>query len=147
MTLRLERIGDTIQFQAHTESGYTFSIGSEPEHEGVRPMQMVALSFGGCSSIDILTILQKQRQAVTHFDVAVDGERADAVPAVFTRLHAHYRLEGDVDPDKVRRAIELSLDKYCSVSKMLEPTVALAYTFTINGETYEGRTRQPEQAG
>jgi putative redox protein len=106
---------------------------------------MVALSFGGCSSIDILTILQKQRQTVTHFDVTVDGKRADDTPAVFTRLHAHYRLEGDVDPDKVRRAIELSLDKYCSVSKMLEPTVALAYTFTINGETYEGRARQPEQ--
>lgn len=145
MTVHLERINDAIQFQAQSETGYTFSIGSEAEHEGVRPMEMVALSFGGCSSIDILTILQKQRQSVERFDVAVDGERAtDAVPAVFTALHAHYRLEGEVEPDKVRRAIELSLDTYCSVSKMLEPTVALSYTFTVNGETYEGRTRQPE---
>ena len=145
MTVHLERINDAIQFQAEAETGYTFPIGSEPEHEGVRPMEMVALSFGGCSSIDILSILKKQRQPVERFDVAVDGERAtDAVPAVFTTLHVHYRLEGEVEPDKVRRAIELSLDKYCSVSKMLEPTVELAYTFTVNGETYEGGTRSPE---
>jgi len=73
-------------------------------------MEMVALSVGGCSGIDILSILKKQRQSVERFDVAVDGERAtDAVPAVFTTLHVHHRLEGEMEPDEVRRAIELSL--------------------------------------
>lgn len=73
-------------------------------------MEMVALRVGGCSGIDILSILKKQRQSVERFDVAVDGERAtDAVPAVFTTLHVHHRLEGEMEPDEVRRAIELSL--------------------------------------
>lgn len=145
MKVHLERINDTIQFQAHNASDYDFTVASNDEQEGVSPMEMVALSFGGCSSIDILTILQKQRQQVDHFDVEVDAERAeDEVPAVFTDLHAHYHVEGNVDPDKVRRAINLSLEKYCSVSKMLEKTASISYAFTVNGTTYEGRTRRPQ---
>lgn len=145
MNVRLERINDAIQFRAHNESDYDFLVASEAEQKGVSPMEMVALGLGGCSSIDILNILEKQRQQVDHFDADVDAERAtDQVPAVFTEMHVHYRVEGDVDPDKMRRAIELSLDKYCSVSKMLEKTATISYTFTVNGEDYEGGTRRAE---
>lgn len=145
MNVQLERINDAIQFRARNASGYDFAVASEPEQEGVSPMEMVALGLGGCSSIDILTILEKQRQQVDHFDVEVDAERADdAVPAVFTALHVHYRVEGDVDPDKLQRAIDLSLEKYCSVSQMLEKTATISYTFTVNGQEYEGRTRCPQ---
>lgn len=142
MKVHLERINDAIQFATRNASGYEFTVASEPEQEGVSPMEMVAMGLGGCSSIDILSILQKQRQQIDHFDVEVDGERAtDQVPAVFTSLHLHYRVDGDVEPKKVRRAIELSLDKYCSVSKMLEKAATISYAFTLNGEEYEGGVR------
>jgi len=145
MTVHLEQVGDEIQFRARNESGYTFTVGSEEGHDGVRPMQMVALSLGSCSSIDILTILQKQRQTVDQFEVDVDAERAtDEVPAVFTSLHVHYRVDGDVTADKMRRAIELSLGKHCSVSRMHEATVSISYAYTVNGTTYDGQLRQPE---
>lgn len=143
MNVQLKRINDDIQFRARNESDYDFVVASEAEQEGVSPMEMVALGLGGCSSIDILTILEKQRQRVDHFDAEVDAERAtDRIPAVFTRLHVHYRVEGDVDPDKMQQAIDLSLDKYCSVSKMLEKTATISYTFAVNGENYEGEVRR-----
>lgn len=142
MNVHLERINDTIQFQARNERGYDFTVAGSSEQDGVSPMEMVAMGFGGCSSIDILTILEKQRQSVDHFDVEVDAKRdEDGTPAVFTALHVHYRVEGDVDSDKMRRAIELSLDTYCSVSKMLEKTATLSYSFSVNGTTYEGNSR------
>lgn len=142
MNVQLTRINDAIQFEAQNERGHRLTVAGSAEQEGVSPMEMIAMGFGGCSSIDILTILEKQRQPVDDFDVEVDAERADDTPAVFTNLHAHYRVEGDVDPDKVQRAIELSLDTYCSVSKMLEQAVTISYTFSVNDETYEGATRQ-----
>ena len=142
MNVHLERINDAIQFQARNERGHRVTVAGSAEQDGVSPMEMVAIGFGGCSSIDILSILEKQRQPVEDFDVEVDAERADDTPAVFTELHAHYRVEGDVEPDKVQRAIELSLDTYCSVSKMLEKAVTISYTFSVNDETYEGATRQ-----
>ena len=145
MNVQLERINDAIQFQARNASGYDFAVASEADHEGVSPMELVALGLGGCSSIDILSILEKQRQQVDHFDVGVEAKRAtDCVPAVFTKIHVHYRVEGEVDPDKMQRAIDLSLDKYCSVSKMLEKTATISYTFTVNGKDYEGETRRPQ---
>lgn len=142
MKVQLERINDAIQFRAENESGYEFSIASGEELEGVSPMEMVAMSLGGCSSVDILSILDKQRQSVESYDVDVEAERAtDEVPAVFTSLHVTYHVEGDVDPEKMRRAVELSLDKYCSVSHMLERTADISYDFTVNGTEYDGQTR------
>lgn len=145
MNVQLECINDAIQFHAKNEAGYTFDVRSKAEQEGVSPMEMVAMGLGGCSSIDILSILEKQRQEVDAFDVHVEAERdEDNVPAVFTALHVHYRVEGTVEPAKVRRAIELSLDTYCSVSKMLEKTATISYAFTVNGEHYAGRKRDTE---
>jgi putative redox protein len=142
MKVQLERINDAIQVRAESESGYEFSIASADELEGVSPMEMVALSLGGCSSVDILSILDKQRQLVENYDVDVEAERAtDRTPAVFTSLHVTYHVEGEVEPEKLRRAIELSLDKYCSVSHMLERTADISYAFTVNGNEYDGHTR------
>ncbi len=142
MKVQLERINDAIQFRAKNESGYEFSIASAEELEGVSPMEMVAMSLGGCSSVDILSILDKQRQTVERYDVDVEAERAtDEVPSVFKSMHVTYHVEGDVDPEKMRRAIELSLDKYCSVSHMLEETADISYAFTVNGTEYDGHTR------
>lgn len=136
MHLNVERTGDDIHFQG-TNGSYDVAVASTDEQEGLSPMEMTALSVVSCSSIDILTILEKQKQEVDAFSAEIDAERADEPPRVFTDLHMHYELDGDIPPDKVRRAIELSLATYCSVSNMVDQTATLTYAFTVNGERYE----------
>ncbi len=136
MTLSLERINDAIHFRG-TNGSFDLPIASSGDQEGLSPMEMAALSVVGCSSIDLLTILNKQKQEVDNFSAQIDGERAEDPPRVFTDLHMHYELAGNVDPDKVHRAIELSLDKYCSVSNMVDQTATITYAFTVNGDTYQ----------
>ena len=111
----------------------------------MRPMEVVLMGMGGCSSIDVVSILRKQRQEARSFEVRLEAERARHVhPAVFTDIHIHFLLEGDLEADRVRRAIELSLGKYCSVSKMLEKTARIVYSLTINGELLDDRQAAPE---
>lgn len=136
MTLSLERINDDIHFRG-TNGSYDVTMASSDDQEGLSPMEMTALSVVGCSSIDILIILDKQKQDVDDFHAQIDGERAEESPRVFTDLHMHYEVTGDVAPAKMRRAIELSLDKYCSVSNMVKHTATITYAFTVNGERYE----------
>lgn len=136
MHLNVERTGDAIHFQG-TNGSYDVAVASTDEQEGLSPMEMTALSVVSCSSIDILTILEKQKQEVDAFSAEIDAERADEPPRVFTDLHMHYELDGAVSPDKVRRAIELSLETYCSVSNMVDQTATITYAFTVNGEQYE----------
>ena len=136
MSISLDRINDAIQFRG-TNGDYEVTIASSDDQEGISPMEMAALSVVGCSSIDILLILEKQKQEVDDFHAEVDTERAEDPPRVFTDLHLHYEFEGDVEPEKVRRAINLSLDKYCSVSNMVDQTATITYAFTVNGTRYE----------
>jgi putative redox protein len=136
MTLSLKRTHDALHFRG-TNGSFSLPIASSDAQEGLTPMEMTALSVLGCSSIDILTILNKQKQEVDDFSADIDAERAEGAPRVFTDLLMHYELTGDVTPDKVRRAIELSLDKYCSVSNMVKHTATITYAFTVNGERYE----------
>lgn len=88
-------------------------------------MQALLASLAGCSAMDVLHILQKQKHEVTRLDVEVNGERADAVPAVFTKIHLHYVAGGDFPLHKLERAVALSAEKYCSVSHMLRGSVAI----------------------
>jgi putative redox protein len=136
MSISLDRINDAIQFRG-TNGDYDVTIASSDDQEGISPMDMAALSVVGCSSIDILLILEKQAQEVSNFHAEVNTERAEEPPRVFTDLHLHYEFEGEVAPEKVRRAINLSLDKYCSVSNMVDQTATITYAFTVNGTQYE----------
>ena len=123
------------QFEARNEAGQVAVLDGPPDvggrGAGVRPMELLLMSLGGCSAVDVLLILQKQRQAYTGLDVTVDGARADAVPAVFTRIHLHFEAEGDVDPKKLEHAVALSMEKYCSVAKMLEHTAKITFTSSV----------------
>ena len=99
---------------------------------GLRPMETVLCGLVGCSGIDVALILEKARQKIDDCEIEVEAKRADAVPAVFTDIHVHYRITGsDLDPKKVSRAVSLSMEKYCSVTKMLEPTVSITHDFEI----------------
>lgn len=134
MKVTLRRLSGA-QFEAKNDQGHTALIDGPPsvggKGEGIRPMQLVLMGLASCSAMDVLHILQKQRQPVLDLDVDVDGERADAVPAVFTKIHVHFTASGDVDPKKLERAVTLSVDKYCSVTRMLQPGVVITHSSRV----------------
>lgn len=125
-----------VNFIASTESGHEINMdGSDTiggENKGARPMETVLAGLGGCSAMDVMSILKKSRQEVTDCQIEIDAERADAIPAVFIRIHMHYRIHGSgLDQRKVDRAISLSMEKYCSVTRMLEKTAEITSSFEI----------------
>jgi len=113
------------QFIAQSESGHTLIIDGPPDHGGknlgARPMEMVLMGLGGCTSIDVIDILKKSRQDVTDCVTQLTAERASTIPAVFTKIHIHFVVTGkSLKPRQVERAIELSATKYCSATLMLQ---------------------------
>ena len=138
--IELNRLNDAFHFSAENEDGVTVHLDSSPDaggrNLGMRPMQMLLAAMGGCSAIDVIDILNKQRQDLKDLKITVTGEREkNAVPSLYQTVHAHYSFFGDLDKSKVERAINLSIEKYCSVSKTLEKAGAkITYTFEINQE-------------
>ena len=123
-------------FLGETGSGHTVVMDGPVEAGGrnlaPRPMEMLLAGAGGCTLFDVVAILEKGRQPVTDCAVHVLAERAETDPKVFTRIHFHYRLAGKgLDPNKVKRAIELSAEKYCSASIMLGKTATITHTWEI----------------
>lgn len=123
-------------FEGVAGSGHRVTMDVAPEvggqNLGLRPMEMVLLGLGGCTAIDVLHMLRKGRQPITDMRVALDAERADDAPKVFTRIHLHFVLTGaGLDPHKIERAINLSASKYCSASMMLNKTVEMTHDFEI----------------
>ena len=103
------------------------------------PMQLLMMAIGGCSGVDIVSILQKGRQQIDSFSIDVSGTKPDGVaPSVYETVEVHFILEGSIDAGRVQRAVELSLGKYCSVSRIIEKTAEISYRYTINGEAFEG---------
>ena len=98
-------------------------------------MQALLMAVAGCSGIDVVAILKKQRQNITNFRAEVEGERVQVDEAKpFKKIMVSFFIDGDVDPKKGKKAAELSFEKYCSVSKTLEPNVEVNYAVFVNGE-------------
>ncbi|EEZ80330.1 MAG: OsmC family protein [Candidatus Thioglobus sp.] len=101
---------------------------------GIRPMEMLLLGMGGCTTIDVLSMLKKMREKVRDCRAEITAERADEHPKVFTKIHIHFVIEGtNLDEKKVAKAIGLSADKYCSASIMLGKTAVVTHDFEIHG--------------
>ena len=138
ITIELNRLNDAFHFSAENEDGITVHLDSSPDaggrNLGMRPMQMLLAAMGGCSAIDIIDILNKQRQELKDLKITVTGElEKGAIPSLYQSVHALYRFYGELDSNKVERAINLSIEKYCSVSKTLEKAGAvITYTFEIH---------------
>lgn len=136
MQLKMKRVNNTFHFQTENESGQILNMDASPEiggeNAGLRPMQILASSLAGCSSIDILNILYKQKQKVEDFIVDIQAKRADTVPATFTHINLKISIVGKVDLAKAERAAKLSFEKYCSVSKMLEASCEISYEISVN---------------
>ncbi|RKR06601.1 putative redox protein [Kushneria sinocarnis] len=116
---------DGRQFVTESGSGHAVVIDGNPENggrnTGPRPMEMMLMGLGGCTSYDVINILEKARADVTDCVAEIEAERADSTPAVFTRIHIHFVVTGrSLKEDRVKRAVELSAEKYCSASLMLE---------------------------
>jgi putative redox protein len=123
--VELERVNGAFGFEARDANGHSVKIDTSPEtggeNFGVRPMQLLLMGLGGCSGIDILSILKKQRQNVTGFRMRIEGEREPGKdPSLWKNIDVVFELKGDVDPDKAEKAVALSMEKYCSVSETLK---------------------------
>jgi putative redox protein len=117
-------------------SGHCVVMDGIPEiggrNIGIRPMEMVLLGLGGCTAMDVLNILKKSRQAMTACDIHIQAERADTEPKVFTQIHVHFIIRGrDLKENHVKRAVDLSAEKYCSVSHMLSKTAVITHDYEI----------------
>lgn len=125
VTVELERVNGAFGFEAKDANGHIIKIDTSPEtggeNFGVRPMQLLLMGLGGCSGIDILSILRKQRQVVTGFRMRIDGEREPGIdPSLWKDIEIIFEFKGDVDRDKAEKACALSMEKYCSVSETLK---------------------------
>ncbi|RUO63784.1 OsmC family protein [Pseudidiomarina insulisalsae] len=120
-----------LVFKASTGSGHDVVMDGN-KATAASPMELVLAAAGGCSSVDVVSILEKARQQVTGCRCEVHGERADGIPAVFTKVHLHFVVSGhDVAEKHVERAVQLSAEKYCSVAKMLEASVVMTHSYSI----------------
>lgn len=125
-----------VSFLGETESNHAILMDGSPEaggrNLGARPMELVLLGLGGCSSFDVVLILKKQRQEITDCVAEISADRADIDPKVFTRIHLHFIVTGkNLKPEQVDRAIKLSAEKYCSASIMIGKTAEITHDFEI----------------
>lgn len=117
------------RFEVKTESGRTAVLDGSPEHTaGPSPMEMVLGALCACTSVDVVSILQKKREPLRGLTVTATAERAPAPPRVFTKIHLTYRIRGVVTEKGAQDAVSLSKNKYCSVSKMLERAATIDYS-------------------
>ena len=127
---------DGMLMVGKSHSGHSITIDGPSEiggeNLGVRPMEMLLLGVAGCTMIDVVTTLKKMRQDLSHLETKVNAERADNHPKVFTDIHIQFELKGkDLDSKKVKKAISLSAEKYCSASIMLGKTATITHDFEI----------------
>ena len=135
MKTRIKWIED-VCLLAESGSGHGVIIDGAPEiggkNLGVRPMEMLLMGLGGCTSMDVLSILKKQRQQITDCQIEIEAERTDDIPKVFTKIHLHFIVKGhNLKQSAVERAISLSAEKYCSASAMLEKAAEITHDFEI----------------
>ena len=138
MKVLLERINNDYLFEVANSNGHRVLLDNNSKTEGsvkgISPMELLLMGLAGCSSIDIVAILSKQKINPTSIKMEVNGERIPgAVPALFHTMNVDVVLEGDFAPEKAQRAVDLSFEKYCSVSKTLEHTAKIIYTVFLNG--------------
>ena len=127
---------DHMSFVGESDSGHSVVMDGAPDaggrNLGVRPMEMLLLGLGGCTAFDVVSILQKSRQKIVDCEVEIEAERTEEIPRIFTSIHIHFIVSGkDLDENKVAKAVELSADKYCSASRMLEKVAEITHDFEV----------------
>ena len=136
MKITLERIDKAYHMLATNDSGNTVETDGSPaiggSNKAMRPMQMLIAALGGCSSIDVINLLEKMRQPLEDIKMEVNGERVEGeVPSLFTKINIHYKLYGDIEEKKAEKAIKLSVEKYCSVGLIVGKTADITWSYEI----------------
>jgi putative redox protein len=131
---------DNNTFIGYSGTGHAVVFdGNKDDSKAPSPMEMVLMAAGACSSVDVVSILKKSRQHVVDCEVRLSAERAETIPKVFTKLHLHFEVTGyNLSEKQVERAVQLSADKYCSVSIMLSGSVAVTHSFSVKASELPG---------
>ncbi len=139
MEVNLKKQNGDFHFKAYNANAYCLdldaSISIGGAEKGFRPMELVLTALGSCSSFDLIHILKKQKLKLSNCQVKVTGKRSDDIPSIFEEIHIHFSLQGDVAENKIKRALELSLEKYCSVAHILQPTAKITYSYELINQT------------
>jgi putative redox protein len=130
-------LNEGMQFVGNSESGHAVLLDAAPGVGGSdtapRPMELLLISLGGCTGMDVVSILRKMRVEWDRFEVLLEAERAPEHPKVFTKIHLTYRIWGsDIPEDKLKKAIDLSQERYCSVTAMLGKSAEITYGYEVN---------------
>ena len=136
ITIDLKRVSGDFHLEATNDTGNSVHLDASPDiggtGKGMRPMQLLLAALGGCSSVDLVMILKKQKQDLKDISITVTGEREQGkVPSLYTDAHIHFKLIGNLDKEKVEKAIVLAVEKYCSVAKTLEKSATITHSFEI----------------
>lgn len=131
-----------VSFIGESETGHAVVMDGAPENGGrnigMRPMELLLIGMGGCTSFDVVTILKKARQPIVDCVAEISAERAAEIPKVFTKIHVHFVVTGDgLNENQVERAVKLSAEKYCSASIMLGKSVDISHDFEIRSATQD----------
>jgi putative redox protein len=127
---------DGMQFVGEADSGHAIVMDGNPEtggkNTGLRPMELLLVGLGGCSGMDIVSILKKKKQAISGIEINVNGEKAESYPQKFIGIEIEFIVKGkNISEEAVKRAVHLSMEKYCSVKATLEGSASIDYTYTI----------------
>ncbi len=127
---------ENVCFMGESETGHAVILDGAPDaggrNLGMRPMEMLLIGMGACTSFDVVTILKKSRQLITDCVAEINAERASEIPKVFTNIHVHFVVTGkNLNATQVERAVKLSAEKYCSASIMLSQSVNITHDFEI----------------
>ena len=139
MKINLKRVNQDYLFEAQNDNGHKVLLDNKSkkigEVQGVSPMELLLIGLAGCSSIDIIAILNKQKIEPTDLQMEVEGMREPhQIPSLFQSIKVNVMMDGDIPPEKAKRAVSLSFDKYCSVAKTLEYSATIKYAIVLNGE-------------
>jgi len=137
MNINLIRKSGKFNFEAVNESGFTVELDAKAaiggEGKGFRPMEMLLVGLGGCSGIDMVNVLTKQKEPLEDIKIAINATRKDEeMPPIFDEIEIHFDLSGDLNPAKVEKALAMTFDKYCSVSNILGRSATINFTYKIN---------------
>lgn len=136
MEINLIRKSGKFNFEAQNESGFTVELDANPaiggEGKGFRPMEMLLVGLGGCSGIDMVNILTKQKEDLVDIEINIKASRVNAEPAIFEEINIQFNLTGNLSVAKVERALQMTFDKYCSVSNILGRSATINFSYSIN---------------
>jgi len=125
-----------LQFVGQAGSGHAIVLDSDPavggQNSGLRPMELLAIGLGGCSGMDVASILRKKKEKLTGLEISVEGKKAEDYPQKYTDMHIEFVVKGrDISEEAVKKAIDLSMNKYCSVKATLEGTATITFNYRI----------------